>query len=53
MIRDEMEVLEDLDQKIDEDVKKQLTLLLEDKKYWGKCSLFLIVCFLLISLFFH
>ena len=32
MIRDEMEVLEDLDQKIDEDVKKQLTLLLEDKK---------------------
>lgn len=32
MIRDEMEVLEDLNQKIDEDVKKQLTLLLEDKK---------------------
>ena len=32
MSRDEMEVLEDLDQKIDEDVKKQLTLLLEDKK---------------------
>ena len=36
MSRDEMEVLEDLDQKIDEDVKKQLTLLLEDKKQWVK-----------------
>ena len=53
MIRDEMEVLEDLNQKIDEDVKKQLTLLLEDKKIVGKSSWFLNVCFLLISLFFH